>query len=73
MAGAQESLGGQYPLRDAMLMYFLTTLTHFFHMGGYARFVWPVYIFTAAVLFGSIYLPHQAHKKLIKKLKSSKQ
>lgn len=45
-----------------------STIGQFLSMGGYAPFVWPVYIFAAVVLFFSIYLPCRNRKKILKKL-----
>ena len=33
----------------------MSSLAHFFAMGGYARFLWPCYGFTFAVIFLNIY------------------
>lgn len=33
----------------------MTALTHFLAMGGYARFLWPCYGITFAVVFLNIY------------------
>jgi len=33
----------------------MTALTHFLAMGGYARFLWPAYGITFAVVFLNIY------------------
>jgi heme exporter protein CcmD len=33
----------------------MTAFLHFLHMGGYARFLWPAYGITFALLFLNIY------------------
>jgi heme exporter protein D len=44
------------------------TVVEFFHMGGYAKFVWSAYALCFIILFVSIYLPWRERKKLLKKL-----
>ena len=45
------------------------TLSEFFHMGGYAVFVWSSYGLTFVVLLLNWLLPFQQHKMNLKKLK----
>ena len=40
------------------------TLAEFFHMGGYAFYVWTSYGITALVLVANIVLPWQRHKQI---------
>ena len=40
------------------------SMTEFFHMGGYAFYVWSSYGITALVLVLNIVLPWQRHKQL---------
>ena len=40
------------------------TLAEFFHMGGYAFYVWTAYGITALVMIANIILPWQRHKQL---------
>ena len=35
----------------------------FLDMGGYAGFVWPAYLITAAVLIGNLLLPRIRHRR----------
>ena len=44
-------------------------LSEFFHMGGYATFVWSSYALTLVVLVLNWWLPSQQHKQNLKKLK----
>jgi heme exporter protein D len=45
------------------------TLSEFFHMGGYATFVWSSYGLTLVVLVLNWWLPRQQYKQNLKKLK----
>jgi heme exporter protein D len=45
------------------------TLSEFFHMGGYATFVWSSYALALVVLVLNWWLPLQQHKQNMKKLK----
>lgn len=45
------------------------TLSEFFHMGGYATFVWSSYTLTLVVLVLNWWLPRQQHRQNLKKLK----
>ena len=38
-------------------------MAEFFHMGGYAMFVWPSYAIVALVLWLNWYLPRKQHEK----------
>ena len=40
----------------------------FLHMGGYASFVWPAYLITAAVLIANLLLPRIRHRRQRKSL-----
>ena len=40
----------------------------FLEMGGYATFVWPAYLITAAVLIANILLPQIRHRRQRKSL-----
>ncbi len=44
-------------------------LSEFLNMGGYAAYVWPVYIIAAVVLIANLVTPWQAEKKIIRDLK----
>ncbi len=44
-------------------------LSEFFHMGGYAMYVWPSYGIALIVLILNWWLPYQQHKQNLKKLK----
>lgn len=44
------------------------SLSEFFHMGGYAVFVWSSYGLVLVVLFINWLLPYQQHKQNLKKL-----
>ena len=44
-------------------------MSEFFHMGGYAWFVWPSYGITAVVLWLNWYLPRREHDKTLRQLK----
>ena len=35
-------------------------------MGGYAQFVWPVYIITAVILIANIVIPFRAERRLMR-------
>ena len=37
-------------------------------MGGYARFVWPAYLLTAAVLLLNLWWPLRSYRKLKREL-----
>lgn len=41
----------------------------FFHMGGYAMFVWPSYGLVALVLWLNWYLPRKQHERELRQLK----
>lgn len=43
-------------------------MKEFFHMGGYAFYVWASYGIAAVVLIGNIVLPKYQHKSMINKL-----
>ncbi len=47
----------------------MTGLSEFFHMGGYAVFVWSSYGLALLVLLLNWFLPYQQHKQQLKKLK----
>ena len=47
-------------------------MSEFFHMGGYAVYVWTSYAVFAAVLTGVIVQPVLSRRKLEKQLKQSK-
>ena len=40
----------------------------FLNMGGYASFVWPAYLITAAVLIANLLLPRVRHRRQRKSL-----
>ena len=44
-------------------------MSEFFHMGGYAMFVWPSYGLAALVLWLNWYLPRRQHRQLLRQLK----
>ena len=44
-------------------------MADFFHMGGYAAFVWPSYAIVAAVLWLNWYLPRKRHEQVLRQLK----
>ena len=44
-------------------------MSEFFHMGGYAMYVWPSYGLAAIVLWLNWYLPREAHKQALRQLK----
>ena len=43
-------------------------MIEFFHMGGYAVYVWPAYALTALTLAVSLIAPIRRRKKLIREL-----
>ncbi len=43
-------------------------MSEFFHMGGYAMFVWPSYAIASLVLWLNWYLPRKQHQKLLRQL-----
>jgi len=43
--------------------------SEFFHMGGYAFFVWTSYALTFAVIIANIILPIMQRKKVIARIK----
>ncbi len=45
------------------------SLSEFFHMGGYAVFVWSSYGIALVVLVLNWWLPYQQHKQHLRKLK----
>lgn len=47
--------------------------SEFFHMGGYAFYVWTSMALTLVVLVLNIVLPKMKHKQLLQQLKRSKQ
>lgn len=47
-------------------------MSEFFHMGGYAVYVWTSYAVFATVLIGVIVQPVLSRRKLEKQLKQSK-
>ncbi|MDH5444203.1 MAG: heme exporter protein CcmD [Gammaproteobacteria bacterium] len=44
-------------------------MSEFFHMGGYAFFVWTSYGIALVVLLANIILPMQRKKEILKNLK----
>ena len=44
-------------------------MTEFFHMGGYAAYVWSSYGLALIILLPALLLPIRENKRLIKKLK----
>ena len=44
-------------------------MAEFFHMGGYAAFVWPSYAIVAVVLWLNWYLPRKQHEQALRQLK----
>ena len=44
-------------------------MAEFFHMGGYAVFVWPSYALTAIVLWLNWYLPRRQHRIILQRMK----
>ncbi len=38
----------------------------FFHMGGYALYVWPVYIVTAVILIANVVIPFRAERRILR-------
>lgn len=44
-------------------------MAEFFHMGGYAVFVWPSYALAAIVLWLNWYLPRRQHRIILRRLK----
>ncbi len=43
--------------------------SEFFHMGGYAFFVWTSYALTFAIIIANIVFPIMQRKKVIKRIK----
>ena len=43
-------------------------MSDFFHMGGYALYVWVSYAAAAIILIANIILPKHQHKMMIKSL-----
>lgn len=43
-------------------------MSEFFHMGGYALYVWVSYGVAAIILIGNIILPKYQHKMMLKTL-----
>ena len=39
------------------------SVTEFLNMGGYAGFVWPAYLITAAILIANLLLPRIRHRR----------
>ena len=48
-------------------------MSEFFHMGGYAMFVWPSYAIVAFVLWLNWYLPRKQHQHRLQQLKRRRQ
>ena len=46
----------------------MSQLETFLHMGGYARYVWPAYALTFALLAGNYFLQLQRERKLRREL-----
>jgi heme exporter protein D len=46
----------------------VNTLSEFFHMGGYAVFVWSSYAITLVVMVLNWWLPRIQHRQNLKKL-----
>ena len=44
-------------------------MAEFFHMGGYAAFVWPSYAIAAVVLWLNWFLPRKQHERVLSQLK----
>ena len=42
------------------------SLNEFLHMGGYAQYVWPVYIITAVILIANLVTPFRVEKKIMR-------
>ena len=38
----------------------------FFHMGGYAQYIWPVYIITAIILIANVVIPFRAERRILR-------
>ena len=49
------------------------SLIEFLNMGGYAIFVWPAYLITAAVLIANLLLPRIRHRRQRKSLATGTQ
>jgi len=45
------------------------SLSEFFHMGGYAFYVWTSYALTAAILVANVVVPLQRRRKLVDDLR----
>ena len=41
-------------------------LAEFFHMGGYAFYVWTSYAITLVVLLANLWLPWREHRQILK-------
>ncbi len=41
------------------------TLSSFLHMGGYAAFVWPAYLFTLALLVLNVFTARGTHRRAL--------
>lgn len=48
-------------------------MSDFFHMGGYALYVWASYAVAAVILVANIILPKYQHKKMLKTLRKKMQ
>ena len=46
-------------------------MIEFFHMGGYAVYVWPAYVLTALTLAVSLIAPIRRRKRLIRELSAT--
>ncbi len=44
-------------------------MTEFFHMGGYAVYVWGSYAIGAVVLILNVVLPTQRHKQVLRDIR----
>ena len=44
-------------------------MADFFHMGGYAFYVWTSYAIVAIVLWLNWYLPRKQHARVLRRLK----
>ena len=41
-------------------------LAEFFHMGGYAQFVWPVYGIALVVLVANVVAPYRRERRILR-------
>ena len=46
----------------------MMSLSEFFHMGGYAFYIWPAYGVALCVLLANILIPYGRQKQLMNKL-----